>query len=80
MKLRVVALIAFIAITNIACDGARTPSVKTVQKVAENIRYSQDQRTKLCFASLSSMTYLSWNVVSVTNVPCTPEVEALVGK
>ena len=35
-----------------------------------DIRYFEDSRTKLCFASIASSTYSGYNVVSIANVPC----------
>ena len=63
-----------------ACD-ARSVKVETNPK---NITYSRDARTDLCFASLgraagNSVSDLA-DSFSMTNVPCTTEVLALVPK
>ncbi len=63
-----------------ACDAR---SVKVDTNPA-NITYSRDTRTNLCFASLGRAGGDSWGDVassfSMTNVPCTEEVLALVPK
>lgn len=40
---------------------------------SKDILYLKDQRTNMCFAKTTDGT-------SVTNVPCTPEVEKLIKK
>jgi hypothetical protein len=47
-----------------------TPEPATVARVAGEIAYFQDDRTGLCFASVSSQTYASLRVLSIANVPC----------
>jgi len=39
-----------------------------------NLDYFKDKRTNLCFAGLDLLS----NAQSITNVPCTPEVENLI--
>jgi len=52
-----------------ACQPANTQTAST------DIRYFRDTRTKLCFASAGEN--LHDHSATLTNVPCTPEVMAL---
>jgi hypothetical protein len=75
------AILAVLAVIVLAgCVGGDAPSVDTARKASNSVRYSRDPRTKLCFASLSSATHGAFSVVSITHVPCTPEVEQLIGQ
>ncbi len=53
-----------------ACDGGNPPSPSVAASVAENMVYSRDSRSDLCFGSVTSQTSDLFWVVSVTNVPC----------
>ncbi len=62
------------------CLGGDAPDPGTAKKAAQNVAYSKDERTGLCYASVSSVSYSGFNVISITNVPCSPAVEKLVGQ
>ena len=62
------------ALSVAGCTQVRTPTAGDTSKIA----YSQDSRTDLCFASTKSVTYGMSQVVSITNVPCSPAVLGLV--
>lgn len=47
-----------------------TPAPETVSRVAGELAYFQDARTGLCFASVSSASYSSYQVLSIATVPC----------
>lgn len=64
----------------VGCSGGEAPDPGTAKKAAQNIAYSKDERTGLCYASVSSMSYAGYNVISITNVPCSPAVEKLLGQ
>ncbi len=71
----------FVALLLIAsCYGGDAPRPEVAKAAAGNVVYSKDDRTGLCFASVTSTTHAGYQVVSITNVPCTPEVEKLVQK
>ena len=44
--------------------------------INNNLHYNKDYKTGLCFAHYQ----LKYNTGVLTNVPCTPEVEKLLGK
>jgi|WetSurMetagenome_2_1015567.scaffolds.fasta_scaffold1278228_2 hypothetical protein len=46
----------------------------TASEASQELHYSKDHRTKLCFASRS----INGNNAVMTNVPCTPDVEILI--
>lgn len=58
-------------ITSLLVMGCETSS-----KQVNGLRYYKDYRTNLCF--VESTTYYGYEVFS--NVPCTPEVEALIAQ
>jgi hypothetical protein len=49
------------------CEGGDAPRAAAARM---NIVYSQDPRTGLCFASVLSLTYSGYGVISITSVPC----------
>jgi len=67
-------LICFV-IALVGC-GAKTPDTALSP---EWLHYRQDQRTKLCFAILKFSGY-NTEGMSISNVPCTPEVIAALEK
>lgn len=52
------------------CEGGDAPNAGVAAKAASNVKYSKDERTGLCFASVTSTSYYGYQVVSITNVPC----------
>jgi hypothetical protein len=52
----------------------------STEKVKENLTYFKDERTGQCFAYISVYTGDSHMQVSVTYVPCTPEVEKVLDR
>ncbi len=50
----------------------------TARNLGKEIAYTKDERTGLCFALVSSRTYGNSYTVSISNVPCSEEVLALV--
>jgi len=59
------------------CSGGDAPDPGTAKQAAQNIVYSKDERTGLCYPSVSSTSYAGYNLISITNVPCSPAVEKL---
>lgn len=51
-----------------------TMSCSSTSDKIQNLQYSKDHRTGLCFASRN----LHINTAVMANVPCTPEVEKLI--
>jgi hypothetical protein len=49
----------------------------TARNISGEIRYTKDVRTGLCFALVSSRSYASNYIVSISDVPCNEEVLAL---
>ena len=49
---------------------------ETTTETVTKLRYYKDDRTNLCF--VQNRTYYGYDVFA--NVPCTPEVEKLVGE
>ena len=48
------------------CDTAITSS----EEAAKEITYFKDMRTGLCFGQMTSVTYYSFYINSITCVPC----------
>ncbi len=68
---------AVIILTVALLTGCGT--VGKVENVGSGLRYVRDERTHLCFAVLHFDGYNTTGL-SISSVPCVPEVEALVGK
>ena len=67
--LALIAAIAIIAATG--CTGGNAPSPSTAKAAAQNLVYSKDARTGLCFGSISNISSASgFDVVSIITVPC----------
>ena len=48
---------------------------------SNDITYSKDARTGICYATMNSLDgHSSWKTTSITYVPCTPEVEKAIAK
>lgn len=62
--------IGFLYCFGIGC----TPSSEIAANNSQVLNYSKDYRTGLCFASM----YLGSTSGTLSNVPCTPEVEKLI--
>lgn len=62
--------LVLVAVCLVGCDGGQAPSPVAVKTTAENIMYSRDSRSGLCFGVVTSHTSAGWMVVSITNVPC----------
>ena len=45
-------------------------SKTNVTNIDENLSYFKDNKTNLCFASISSTTSNNWKIISITYVPC----------
>lgn len=65
----------------LGCDEPSRESIRkqvspTIHERAQEIFYTKDERTGLCFAYNSILTDVNSYVFS--NVPCTPEVEKLI--
>ena len=66
-------LLIFVVLILTSC----TTTIETTdENIPSKITYWKDKRTSLCFASLHSLNTYG-GVVSITNVPCTKEVEIL---
>lgn len=61
-----------------SCTQVSSTSEETSRSVSDKVAYSQDARTDLCFATITSTTYMGYGVVSITSVPCTEKVLAQV--
>jgi hypothetical protein len=59
-----------------------TVSTGDASEAVSKLTYSKDSRTKLCFAIVASRGTMEahQNGLTITYVPCTPEVEAQIGK
>lgn len=66
-------------ITLVGCSGGNSPDWDTAKATAQNIMYSKDARSGLCFGSVISRTYYGFKVVSIAHVPC-EKVEHLLVK
>lgn len=68
-----------LALLVLSCDGPIEPdwtaARRQAQKDTQNITYTKDLRTKLCFATAG---WMEGNSATITNVPCSPEVEKLI--
>lgn len=49
-----------------SCDN----SIENSQQASDRLSYFKDDRTGLCFCQILSNTYNSYNVSSITCVPC----------
>lgn len=49
----------------------RDKAAEDIRTLSSSLIYYKDLRTNLCFAGFG----MGWNYSTLTNVPCTPEVE-----
>ena len=70
MKMSILGLLLLTMAISTACEGGDPTSKETAKRTALNITYSKDDRTGLCFGSITSTSYSSYKVVSITDVPC----------
>jgi hypothetical protein len=68
--------IVLLALGLAGCQFATPPTAGEAVKIAGSMRYFTDPRTLLCFAAVQSIVQ-AVVVVSISNVPCSPEVLAL---
>lgn len=64
-----------------SCDHVETTvdtSAETNAKIVNSIVYIKDPKTDICFATVGSRGYLNFISMSISTVPCTPEVLRLV--
>jgi hypothetical protein len=61
-------------------QNASTVSASTAQDLVNHLTYFKDSRAKLCYAVVASRLDFEahQNGLTITYVPCTPEVEAAI--
>lgn len=67
----------FVCTSFISCQSTGKPDVISLK---QDIVYFKDYKTQLCFAAIYSDVQSTWKVISITQVPCTPEVLAEIEK
>lgn len=77
--------ILFLVVSAIGCDPpTHEQTVAKAEQVskeaADNITYTKDKRTGLCFTVTHIAEYPIGSASVYNNVPCSAEVEALLGK
>ncbi len=77
----VLMLVAAIALSGCGAN-LRKPSDSAAKAAVSKSTYARDNRTGQCFAVLETSRFMSVNAsgATITYVPCTPEVLALIGK
>jgi len=69
-----------ILIVALALNGCTSNSSGPVVS-SNDITYSKDAKTGICFATMNSLDgHSGWKTTSITYVPCTPEVEKAISK
>lgn len=53
-----------------SCNYTTKPSTDQASDNTENITYTKDHRVNLCFGMVNSMTNGTYQVTSITCVPC----------
>jgi hypothetical protein len=72
----VVAALVVVAFTVGCTSNSSGPVVSS-----NDITYSKDAKTGICFATMNSLDgHSGWKTTSITYVPCTPEVEKAIAK
>ncbi len=82
MKLALLALIPGVVFLGGCDQNASTVSPSTAQNMVNHLTYFKDSRVNLCYAVVASRADLEvkQNGLTITYVPCTPEVEAQIVK
>lgn len=75
-------LAALLLILGGCSQSASVVSASDAKQATSSLMYEKDQRSNLCFAIVASRHPLeaSQNGLTITYVPCTPEVEALIAQ
>ncbi len=71
-------LAAALPLMGCGSETLREVKADTARDLGKEIVYTKDERTGLCFALSSSITYGGSYPISISNVPCSEEVLALV--
>ena len=77
--LSAVAVLLPVSMLTECSNGGKAPGASVAKASANNIVYSRDSRSGLCFGSVISYTYGGNSTVSITNVPC-EKVDSLLVK
>ncbi len=73
----VMVIVMFILLFRQPAITAHQPRVSGA-RLAASVEYARDERTGICFAEVQSAGYYGYKTLSVTAVPCSPEVLVLI--
>ena len=66
--MKISCLLTLIVLTG--CSGSMRVAPDQAVKILSELRYIKDPTTGLCFASIDSITYGGWRVLTISHVPC----------